>query len=121
MGTACFARAPQRCTSRLSKHFLLTFKRLHCSAKLATSYLTSQEVTLLSKTRNQLMLKLEERYGKSIQFVAAIHDDHAPHRHVHALVMLNGRRLTRSILPPFATTPETARSPKGGIKTGCDA
>ena len=58
------------------------------------------------------MLKLEERYGKSIQFVAAIHDDHAPHRHVHALVMLNGRRLTRSILPPFATTPETARSPR---------
>jgi hypothetical protein len=42
------------------------------------------------------MLKLEERYGKSIQFVAAIHDDHAPHRHVHALVILNGRRLTRA-------------------------
>jgi hypothetical protein len=41
------------------------------------------------------MLKLEERYGKSIQFVAAIHDDHAPHRHAHALVILNGRRLTR--------------------------
>jgi hypothetical protein len=42
------------------------------------------------------MLKLEERYGKSIQFIAAIHDDHAPHRHVHALVILNGRRLTRA-------------------------
>jgi hypothetical protein len=41
------------------------------------------------------MLKLEERYGKSIQFVAAIHDDHAPHRHVHTLIILNGRRLTR--------------------------
>jgi hypothetical protein len=40
MRTACFARAPQRCTSRLSKHFLLTF----------------QEVTLLSKTRNQLIV-----------------------------------------------------------------
>jgi hypothetical protein len=39
MSTACFARAPQRCTSRLSKHFLLTF----------------QEVTPLSKTRNQLI------------------------------------------------------------------
>src|SRR5262245_28508544 len=38
MRTACFARAPQRCTRRLSKHFLLTF----------------QEVTPLSKTRNQL-------------------------------------------------------------------
>jgi len=34
------------------------------------------------------MLKLEERYGKSIQFVAAIHDDHSSHRHVHTLVIL---------------------------------
>ena len=38
MRTACFARALQRYTSRLSKHFLLTF----------------QEVTLPRKTRNQL-------------------------------------------------------------------
>jgi hypothetical protein len=42
------------------------------------------------------MLKLEERYGKSIQFIAAIHADHSPHRHVHTLVILNGRRLTRA-------------------------
>jgi hypothetical protein len=53
------------------------------------------------------MLKLEERYGKSIQFVAAIHDDHAPHRHVHALVILNGRRLTRS---DFASLRDSARN-----------
>ena len=39
MRTACFARAPQRCTIHLSKHFLFTF----------------QEVTPLSKTRNQLI------------------------------------------------------------------
>ena len=38
MRTACFARAPQRCPNRLSKYFLLIF----------------QEVTPLSKTRNQL-------------------------------------------------------------------
>src|SRR6516162_2936320 len=38
MKTACFACAPQRCTRCLSKHFLLTF----------------QEVTSLTKTRNQL-------------------------------------------------------------------
>jgi hypothetical protein len=41
------------------------------------------------------MLCLEERLGKSVQFVAAIHDDHSPHRHVHTMVILNGRRLTR--------------------------
>jgi hypothetical protein len=39
MSTACFARVPQRGTSRLSKYILLTF----------------QEVTPLSKTRNQLI------------------------------------------------------------------
>ena len=53
------------------------------------------------------MLKLEERYGKSIQFVAAVHDDHAPHRHVHALVILNGRRLTRG---DFAALRDHARN-----------
>jgi hypothetical protein len=53
------------------------------------------------------MLKLEERYGKAIQFVAAIHDDHAPHRHVHALVILNGRRLTRE---DFAALRDHARN-----------
>jgi hypothetical protein len=53
------------------------------------------------------MLQLEERYGKAIQFVAAIHDDHAPHRHVHALVILNGRRLTRE---DFAALRDSARN-----------
>jgi DNA-directed RNA polymerase subunit RPC12/RpoP len=41
------------------------------------------------------MLKLEERLGQPVQFVATIHDDHAPHRHVHTLVLVHGRRLTR--------------------------
>jgi hypothetical protein len=40
------------------------------------------------------MLALEERLGKQIQFVAAMHDDHSPHRHVHTLVLVQGR-LTR--------------------------
>jgi hypothetical protein len=53
------------------------------------------------------MLKLEERYGKSIQFVAAIHDDHSSHRHVHTLVILNGRRLTRA---DFASLRDYARN-----------
>ena len=50
--TACFARAPQRCTNRLSKHLLLTF----------------QEVTLLSKTRNQLMLFFENLIRALLMF-----------------------------------------------------
>src|SRR5207244_3989980 len=39
--TACFARVPQRCTSRTYMHFLLMF----------------QEVRPISKTRNRLILK----------------------------------------------------------------
>src|SRR5436305_11932472 len=40
------------------------------------------------------MLALEERLGKQIQFVGALHDDHSPHRHVHTLVLVQ-RKLTR--------------------------
>jgi hypothetical protein len=43
------------------------------------------------------MLKLEERLGKQVQFVAALHDDHSPHRHVHTLVLVQ-RKLTREDL-----------------------
>jgi hypothetical protein len=39
------------------------------------------------------ILALEERIGKQIQFVATIHDDHSPHRHVHTLVLVQGARL----------------------------
>jgi hypothetical protein len=53
------------------------------------------------------MLKLEERYGRPIQFIAAIHDDHSLHRHVHTVVILNGRRLTRA---DFASLRSHARN-----------
>src|SRR6266852_5960187 len=44
MITACFARVPQRCTSRTYMHFLLMF----------------QEVRPISKTRNQLNTCVQE-------------------------------------------------------------
>jgi hypothetical protein len=47
----------------------------------------------LSDITISTMLKLEERLGKQVQFVATIHDDHSPHRHVHTLVLLQ-RKLT---------------------------
>ncbi len=37
------------------------------------------------------METLEERIGKSVSWVAAIHADHAPHRHVHILAVIEGR------------------------------
>jgi hypothetical protein len=41
------------------------------------------------------MLALEERLGRQIAFAATTHNDHSPHRHVHAFVLVRGRRLTR--------------------------
>jgi DNA-directed RNA polymerase subunit RPC12/RpoP len=49
----------------------------------------------LSDITIHTMLALEERLGKQIQFVAAMHDDHSPHRHVHTLVLVQGARLNR--------------------------
>jgi hypothetical protein len=49
----------------------------------------------LSDITIHTMLALEERLGKQIQFVATMHDDHSPHRHVHTLVLVQGVRLTR--------------------------
>jgi hypothetical protein len=49
----------------------------------------------LSDITIHTMLTLEERLGKQIQFVAAMHDDHSPHRHVHTLVLVQGARLNR--------------------------
>jgi hypothetical protein len=49
----------------------------------------------LSEITIHTMLALEERLGKQIQFVATMHDDHSPHRHVHTLVLVQGVRLSR--------------------------
>ncbi len=50
------------------------------------------------------MLGLEEHLKQTIQFVAAVHNDHAPHRHVHVIALVPGR-LTRD---DFAMLRETA-------------
>ncbi len=39
----------------------------------------------------QTMLRLEERLQHEVSYVAAEHSDHAPHRHVHVLVLVTGR------------------------------
>jgi DNA-directed RNA polymerase subunit RPC12/RpoP len=49
----------------------------------------------LSEITIHTMLALEERLGKQIQFVATLHDDHSPHRHIHSLVLVQGVRLNR--------------------------
>ncbi len=39
----------------------------------------------------QTMQRLEDRFQKHLQWVAAEHNDHAPHRHVHVIAIVPGR------------------------------
>ena len=39
----------------------------------------------------QTMQRLEDRFQKHLQWVAAEHNDHAPHRHVHIVAIVPGR------------------------------
>src|ERR1700686_2992229 len=45
----------------------------------------------LREITEKTMLSLEERLQKQVQWVAAEHDDHAPHRHVHVVAIVPGR------------------------------
>ena len=45
----------------------------------------------LREITERTMLRLEDRVQSEVQWVAAIHDDHAPHRHVHVVAVVPGR------------------------------
>ena len=49
----------------------------------------------LREVTEQTMQSLEERIHKEISWVAAEHDDHAPHRHVHVVAVVPGRLQVR--------------------------
>jgi hypothetical protein len=51
---------------------------------------TEKDLHLAELTR-QTMLTLEERLKKEVPYVAVEHEDHAPHRHIHVLALVNGR------------------------------
>ena len=51
---------------------------------------TEQDLYLRDITTNT-MQHLEDRLGKHVSWVAASHADHAPHRHVHVLAVVEGR------------------------------
>src|SRR2546423_2203499 len=48
----------------------------------------SERDIFLREITEHTMLGLEDRLRRHIQWVAATHDDHAPHRHVHILAIL---------------------------------
>lgn len=45
----------------------------------------------LREITEKTMSGLEKRLGQNIQFIGAIHNDHAPHRHVHVIALISGR------------------------------
>jgi hypothetical protein len=45
----------------------------------------------LREITEKTMLSLEDRIHRDVHWVAAIHDDHAPHRHVHVVAVVPGR------------------------------
>src|SRR5436853_1092315 len=45
----------------------------------------------LREITEKTMLSLEDRLQKPLQWVAAEHNDHAPHRHIHVVAVLPGR------------------------------
>src|SRR6266566_6491765 len=51
---------------------------------------TKQDLRLREITE-KTMLMLEERLHKQVSWVAAVHADHAPHRHVHVIAVVQGR------------------------------
>src|SRR5437763_9304247 len=54
------------------------------------------------------MLRLEEHIQKEIFWVAAEHDDHAPHRHVHVVAVVTGRLQVRDFKAMRQTATEAA-------------
>src|SRR5260370_35632283 len=49
----------------------------------------------LREVTEKTMLRLEEHIQKEVSWVAAEHDDHAPHRHVHIVAVVPGRLQVR--------------------------
>jgi hypothetical protein len=51
---------------------------------------THKDLDLHHITR-QTLLKLEKQFGRHFQFVATVHNDHTPRRHIHGIFLLKGR------------------------------
>jgi hypothetical protein len=62
----------------------------------------------LAEITAHTMLKLEERLGKEVPYIAAEHNDHAPHRHVHILACVRGRVNTPDLQALRETATQTA-------------
>ena len=58
----------------------------------------TQADLFLREMTQQTMQMLEDQLNTQIQWVAAVHADHTPHRHVHILAMLPDKRIPKKDL-----------------------
>ena len=68
---------------------------------------TAQDLHLAEITR-QTMLTLEAQLKKEVPYVAAEHDDHTDHRHVHLFALVQGRVNTKALAVMRETATQTA-------------
>jgi hypothetical protein len=69
---------------------------------------TEKDLSLREIT-SQTLLNLGERVQKDVPYVAVEHNDHAPHRHVHVLALVNGRLNTQDFQVLRETATDVAR------------
>jgi hypothetical protein len=69
---------------------------------------TKKDLHLAELTR-QTMLTLEEHLKKEVPYIAAEHDDHAPHRHIHVLALVHGRLNVPDLQAMRQTATQTAQ------------
>ena len=62
----------------------------------------------LREVTEKTMLSLEERLHKQVSWVAAEHDDHAPHRHIHVVAVVPGRLQVQDLQAMRTTATEAA-------------
>jgi hypothetical protein len=63
----------------------------------------------LQEIVQQTILTLEEQLQKEVPYIAAEHDDHTDHRHVHVLACVKGRLDTKDLEALRTTATNTAR------------
>src|SRR5438270_13147373 len=71
----------------------------------------------LREITEKTMLSLEEHLHKQVSWVAAVHDDHAPHRHVHVVAVVAGRLQVRDFqaMRQAATAAALAQRHEGDV------
>ena len=62
----------------------------------------------LRDVTEKTMLRLEERLHKQIAWVAAVHDDHVPHRHIHVVAIVPERLQVQDLQAMRTTATEAA-------------